>query len=670
MGDTQVNTEKGPAQSQPQLFEDRIRFDPRFLERLVGRRMLDDPCVALTELVANAWDAGATTVRIAWPLKSTDSFSISDVGEGMTKEEFLRRWQTMAYNRLVEQGPTTAIVGMPGRPLRRVYGRNGVGRFAAFCFGDSYELTTSRDGTEVRYHISKSEHADRPFEKVLLSEKASQNTGTQIAVKHCRPLPVSEDHIRAELAMRFLADPDFRVYVNERQVELHSIPNANIETETVDVAGVGPVELITIDTTTTDRTTRSHGVAFHVNNRLVGEVTWKHPGFANTVDGRSAAGKRLLIIVRADALQDREAVLVDWTGFKDDNDAYRGVASAVEKAIEKRIDAISVDEQAETLEEAKAASIESLRKLEVSALTTWSSFVSQATKECRSLRREDLVKLAALLARLEMCQSKYALISRLADEPPGNLDALHEILSDWTIDTAKIVLDEIRTRMRFLAELERKVADPNTDEVHELQPLFEKGLWIFGPEFETIHFTSNRTMNSVIDSLFNPKIQIVGSRYRPDFVILPDGSVGCFSHQRFGRLADGDSGEMQVGRLVIVELKKPGVPLGSDQKSQCWRYVTELLKKGLINRDVHTDCFVLGKTVDPFETAARNELDGACKIQPMTYDTVIERAKSRLLYLYDEVRRAPFLEKAVAEFETTGKLGEPEPTLYDKAPAI
>jgi hypothetical protein len=30
--------------------------------------------------------------------------------------------------------------------------------------------------------------------------------------------------------------------------------------------------------------------------------------------------------------------------------------------------------------------------------------------------------------------------------------------------------------MRLLAELERKVADPNTDEVHELQPIFEKGL--------------------------------------------------------------------------------------------------------------------------------------------------------------------------------------------------
>ena len=38
-------------------------------------------------------------------------------------------------------------------------------------------------------------------------------------------------------------------------------------------------------------------------------------------------------------------------------------------------------------------------------------------------------------------------------------------------------------------------------------------------------------------------------------------------------------------------------------------------------------------------------MDGAVVIQPMIYDTLIERAKSRLLRLSDRVQKAPFLNR-------------------------
>lgn len=40
--------------------------------------------------------------------------------------------------------------------------------------------------------------------------------------------------------------------------------------------------------------------------------------------------------------------------------------------------------------------------------------------------------------------------------------------------------------------------------VQELQPLFKRGLWIFGPEFETIEFTSNVGMTKVVQNCFTP----------------------------------------------------------------------------------------------------------------------------------------------------------------------
>lgn len=51
----------------PGLFgEMPITFGARFLQRHAGH-IMDDPAIALVELVANCYDAGSTEVYIRWP---------------------------------------------------------------------------------------------------------------------------------------------------------------------------------------------------------------------------------------------------------------------------------------------------------------------------------------------------------------------------------------------------------------------------------------------------------------------------------------------------------------------------------------------------------------------------------------------------------------------------
>lgn len=232
------------------------------------------------------------------------------------------------------------------------------------------------------------------------------------------------------------------------------------------------------------------------------------------------------------------------------------------------------------------------------------------------------------------------------------------------MDMAKVVLDELKGRLRLVDELRRKTATSDTLEVQELQPLFFQGLWIFGPEFETIEFTSNEGMTSVIQKLFDREIH--GSRNRPDFVVLPDGSAGLYAYPKY----DDHGAEMGVDRLVIVELKKPGVIVGGEQKTQCWKYVKELLAKGLLAHYSRIDCYVLGSQIEAAESGERKELNDRVRILPLSFDTVLTRAKSRLLKLYDRVKSAPFLRgEDIADFldETPEPpvelaLGTPEPS--------
>ena len=76
-------------------------FDERFLESLAGKSIFSNPLVAIIELIANSWDAGATQVKIKWPIEDGDNFQIWDNGHGMTKQEFNVRYLTLAYKRVI-----------------------------------------------------------------------------------------------------------------------------------------------------------------------------------------------------------------------------------------------------------------------------------------------------------------------------------------------------------------------------------------------------------------------------------------------------------------------------------------------------------------------------------------------------------------------------------------
>ena len=89
--------------------------------------IVTQPDVALTELVANAWDAGASHVKIFIPDQNNEVLWIEDDGVGMSEDEFQNHWMKMRYNRLRSQGKNVIFpMGIKGN--RTAFGRNGVGR--------------------------------------------------------------------------------------------------------------------------------------------------------------------------------------------------------------------------------------------------------------------------------------------------------------------------------------------------------------------------------------------------------------------------------------------------------------------------------------------------------------------------------------------------------------
>jgi hypothetical protein len=77
------------------LFGESFHFNERFLHDHAGN-IVTDPNVAIIELIANAYDAGARNVAVEWPEELGGVFSVSDDGTGLTRQEFEYRWSEAA----------------------------------------------------------------------------------------------------------------------------------------------------------------------------------------------------------------------------------------------------------------------------------------------------------------------------------------------------------------------------------------------------------------------------------------------------------------------------------------------------------------------------------------------------------------------------------------------
>lgn len=599
-------------------------FGSGFLDQHAGR-IISDLHFAVVELVANAWDAGADQVRITWPSEAGEQVAFADNGAGMTREEFLHRWRELTYNRADSQG-TMADTPPHRRGRKRVaFGRNGVGRHAMFHFADSYEVRTAKAGAEHAFRVTRAA-GKAPFKVEVLESAPVDHTGTVLSATSSKTL-LPEEEIAEMIGSRFVADPEFRIFVNENEVRFTDLEHL-FEVGQVEVAGIGAFPVRRLDAQLTGRTSKQSGVAWWVHGRLVGTPSWDVFD-GPLMDGRSRTGRRFVYIVDADPLGTLKRVKKDWSGFYASPDVL-AVRRAVSDYIRSDLQNVTSDIRRDRKVSALRASKPQLERLPPTSREHIARFAEEIQLKSPSIARRDLVHAVQLLANLEEARSGYRLLARLAHLPPDDLDALELILRDWSVQDARRVLDELHFRLRLIEELETLVERHTTDELHDLQPLFERGLWIFGPRFEAISFTSNRTLATVVRELFGDAALSKPS-LRPDFVVLPDTSIGIYSTDAF----DSNNEVSGVESVVVVELKRGGHEVTNEDKDQAMRYTRELRKAGRVDRTAKITAYVLGTTIEPLATEVAEE--GETEIIPRRYSDVLKQAHARTFNLLKSI---------------------------------
>lgn len=158
------------------------------LKNIIGRELITDDFIAISELVKNSFDANAKKVEIVFENTKNNekdaTIEVIDDGDGMTYEDLRNKWLLVAYSKKVELQKELRDEDYRNKiGKRRIFaGAKGIGRFSCDKLGSKLDLLTKSE-TEKFVNILKmdwnkfEENPNTKFQEIdVIYEQTSVNS--------------------------------------------------------------------------------------------------------------------------------------------------------------------------------------------------------------------------------------------------------------------------------------------------------------------------------------------------------------------------------------------------------------------------------------------------------------------------------------------------------------
>jgi hypothetical protein len=640
----------------------------------LGMNLYSNVPAVLSELVANAYDADASEVRIEI---TDDVITITDDGDGMTGREINDRYLTVGYSRRTKQPGLT-------RRGRQPMGRKGIGKLAVFSIADTIEVYSAKDGEINGLEMSReaiqrimsgspeSEGIYRPNQLPTDSVRFAQ--GTKLVLRDLRRTRTADEaipHLRRRLSRRFTiigARHDFRIYINNEEVTPRDRGFFS-ELEFIWFFGDEDEEILN-ECTKLKRREKLSDIVEQINDyRVKGWIaTADKPG---NLGDRSVEGNSIVVFARGKLVQenmlqefrearvfaqyivgDIEADFIDLDGKEDlatsdrqrlvaDDPRYVSLKDHIEKAV------TTIGSQWTQFRNDVASD----RALQNPAIEKWYERLSKDNqKHAKTLfGRIERLPLNDERSRGELYKSSILAFEKMA--LTGHLSALDEITTDQGLEGLLAIfrsVDELEAahyyeiakgRLRVINQFENLV-DLNAKE-RVLQGYLFEHLWLLDPSWERAT-GSERLEQSVKQEFASLSYKLTEDEKR--------GRVDI----RYRTLA---------GKHVIVELKRYQVTVDiHDLAKQIGKYRTAL--RTVLSNSFHNSEYanlqieivcVLGtapKGLDPSEMDKTLE---AIDARYVTYDQLIDSAQTAYREYLDRQKDLSDISSILEEIEASFK---------------
>ncbi len=575
--------------------------------------------LALAELVANCWDAGATSVALGVPIPvdytpATSAITVTDDGSGMTEN-------MVEYDYLVI-GRNRRAAGQPEPAGRRVMGRKGVGKLAGFGLARRMKVKTWRDGLATTIELdaaalktdpNASKELPVPGTVGPIEADLPYPSGTTIimeALKHKTPPDI--DGLHRALARRFSRTVRgmMEITINgeplrEPTVDLHlREPVSGMSTE--DLGGertinwwagfsqtVLPPELQGFTILVHDKTAQAPPYFFDVEGTASGQHGTKYlTGVIEADyldDGTDDDSDRISTDRQEIDWEDEEAVPLKEWGDRLTRRLLRTRTEHREEAAERQVEE----------DPALRDRIEKLDDVSAKQVRRFVRALGAADTENDKLR-----SLADTIVRAFEYRQFHDFIGELdeAAAEPAQLELALQHLRSWKVLEGRAILEVIKGRLDIIDKFHKMIVNDTAETATELgrenlHDLIADYPWLINPEWQVL--SEEKTLTRQLREWGAEDIGDA-DRSRYDFLALDGG-----------------------GETIIIEIKRSGHPVGLEDLHQIEKYVERL---GQAHENIR-GAFITGdryaltrRTLEAWETRDNIDL--------LTWGQIHERTRS------------------------------------------
>lgn len=592
----------------------RFRVDPKLASLLgEGYRSAEH---ALRELVDNAWDADATTVRVTLPATMTNEpLIIEDDGTGMTEAEVRRDYLAVARSRQSRKGDRT--FGLQ----RLVKGRKGIGKFAGLTVADTMIVETRCRATHTRLVIRKEdllanaavrdgfgteapdgsglgdlEAIDLPLEVTPCDPEAHGTTVRLEGLSQQFDLPTS-DRFKPILMLEYGRQPGFAITVNGEAIGVEDIPGKTYAFDD-DLPEIGPVHL-RLTVADGKKALRQSGVALRAAGKIVGKpMTF---GLDEDDEVPPKLLKKVYGELEADGLA--SSATADW-GDVIETRAFHVVSGWASAHLKRALGEVFANEM--TLARARLKQHVMRRLAELPEHRR--AFAEQRIERVLSTmygEKPERVEVVVTVALDAMEQDDYYVVVQAVNEAPTeDVSRFAAALGEFGFADMAHMADQARNRLAFLDKLDELIANPATRE-QEVHVALERNLWVLGSQYALM--ASNKTLRRVIEEYTNSKYTGERAADRPDLLLL----------------------DSVVGKRVLIEFKRPSLDITREHEAQAATYRDELVTKLPGGMEV----FIIGRGIPK----ASDRTYGTHLLTVVSYAEVVSKARNELSWLLTQL---------------------------------
>jgi len=550
----------------------------RTLEHL-GVQMYKRRDVAIAELVANCWDAGATTVRISVPEPAaydpgTSIITITDNGSGMTEDGIQDSYLVVGRNR--------REVGDLGLPDRPVMGRKGVGKLAGFGLASRMTMVTWRDGQsiELTLDVLKLKTEDNSASNVTIPatigktpEQTESPAGTRITLaglKHKSSMDIGK--LIEALARRFTRHirGQMTITVNGQQVNdpglvfEQCVPQDMDTYENAALPDGSQVKYHYGFTKSVIQSTQMRGFTIYVRGK-----TAQAPPFFFDVEGTAPGQhdtKYLTGEIEADFLDDgnddesdlisTDRQEIDWESERAHQLLEWG-AGLTRRALRDRSSLRGKMMVGWVLDDPDLN--KRIRRLDTESqkqIKKYLGVLGEAEAE-----RDRALELANALVRAYEYQQFSDVIRNVEDasSDPEQLHILLEKLVEWKVIESRAILEIIKGRLGILDKFHSMIVNnaPETAssvDTNNMHDLIAGYPWLLNPEWQVL--SEEKTISKQLSEWDRANMATDSDKQlRYDFLALGDDK-----------------------RLVVIEIKRSGHAVTLDELQRLETYMERLTK--------------------------------------------------------------------------------------------